>query len=126
MMRRFSLLLLLGALGLCGCISRRSGYAASTADICLGMTYREIIAQLGNPSYVRPLPEGHEALWAGMATSGSEFSLKYYGAPLLKLGRTRSQAIGRRMRFDATGRLIASTPTGTGEPVWGWLPFGKE
>ena len=49
MMRRFSLLLLLGALGLCGCISRRSGYAASTADIRLGMTYREIIAQLGNP-----------------------------------------------------------------------------
>ncbi|MGN0886327.1 MAG: hypothetical protein ACI4RT_04935 [Candidatus Spyradenecus sp.] len=123
---RLSLLLLLGALGLCGCISRRSGYAASNAELRLGMTYREVVAQLGNPSYVRALPEGTEALWAGMATSGSEFSLKYYGAPLLKLGRTRSQAIGRRMRFDAAGRLTASTPTGTGEPAWGWLPFGKE
>ena len=126
MSRALSLLLLTLAATLCGCISRRSGYAASSADVRPGMTYREVIAQLGNPSFVRQLPEGTEALWAGMATSGSEFSLKYYGAPLLKLGRTRTQAIGRRMRFDSQGRLLSSLPTGTGEPAWGWLPFGKE
>ena len=56
------LLPFLGVLGLCGCISRRSGYAASNTEVHLGMTYHEVIAQLGNPSYLRPLPEGHEAL----------------------------------------------------------------
>ena len=119
-------LLLLGAALLCGCISRRSGYAAVNGDLRPGLTYRDVIAQLGNPSFVRSLPDGHEALWAGMATSGSELSLKYSGVPLLKLGRTRTQSIGRRMRFDAHGRLLSSAPTGSGEPAWGWLPFGKE
>lgn len=123
---RLAPLLLLGAGLLCGCISRRSGYAASNSDIHPGLTYRDVIARLGNPSFVRPLPAGHEALWAGMATSGSEFSLKYSGVSLLKLGRTRTQSIGRRMRFDANGRLLSSAPTGSGEPAWGWLPFGKE
>ena len=61
-----------------------------------------------------------------MATSGSAFTLKYSGVPLLKIGRTRTQSIGQRMRFDAAGHLTASAPTGAGEPVWGWLPFSKE
>ena len=126
MKRPFALFFLLGALCLCGCISRRSGYAVGEGDGRPGMTYREVVAQLGNPSFVRTTPEGYEALWAGMATTGSEFSIKYCGAPLLKIGRTRTLSLGRRMRFDTHGRLVASAPSGSGEPAWGWLPFGKE
>lgn len=126
MKRLLARLALIGAAGLCGCISRRSGFAVAPSDIRLGMTYREVVAQLGNPAFVRPVADGEEAVWAGMATSGSELSIKYYAIRLLKIGRTRTRSIGQRMRFDATGRLISATPTGTGEPTWGWLPFGKE
>lgn len=125
MKRLFARLAMIGVAGLCGCISRRSGFAVASGDIHPGMTYREVVEQLGNPAFVRPVADGEEAVWAGMATSGSELSIKYY-VPLLKLGRTRARSIGLRMHFDAAGRLLTSTPTGTGEPVWGWLPFGKE
>lgn len=117
------------ALGLTapGCVSRRSGYAVSEATPALGTPYRTVLATLGNPTAVRPLRQngGFEAVWAGLATLGGETKLGYWGLGI-RFGRTRSESFGRRMVFDAQGRLCGSWPVGPGEPTWGWFPFGEE
>lgn len=122
------LLLLALALGLTvGCVSRRAGYAALEVEPALGTPYREVLAELGNPTAVRPLRQGDgfEAVWAGLATLGGEVKLGYSGVGV-RVGRTRSEVFGRRMVFDAQGRLTGSWPVGPGEPAWGWFPFGDE
>lgn len=126
-MRRAVCLGLLAAAALAGCISRRAGYAAVEADPAPGTPYRAVLGLLGNPTAVRPLARegGFEAVWSGAATLGGEVKVGYYGVGI-RFGRTRSTVLGRRMAFDAQGRLVGSWPVGPGEPGWGWFPFGDE
>lgn len=121
-----SLALSLGLMA-AGCVSRRSGYAVSEAMPALGTPYRAVLSTLGNPTAVRPLRQsgGFEAVWTGLATLGGEAKLGYWGLAI-NFGRTRSESFGRRMVFDAQGRLSGSWPVGPGEPAWGWFPFGEE
>lgn len=120
--------LLLAVLALCaGCISERSGYAAyDPVPPRPGATYRDAVTTLGNPSAVRALPDGGtEAVWLGTATRGGAFEVSFWGVRLLRLGNTETVTQGRRLVFDAEGRLTTSWPVGEGDPPWGVVPFGR-
>lgn len=128
-MKRLSLIALaaLSLFAATGCISRRTGYAVLEEEPALGTPYWEVLARLGNPTAVRPFAKGNgfEAVWSGTATRGGGVKVGYYGVGV-RFGRTRNAVHGRRMTFDAYGRLIGSWPVGPDEPAWGWVPFGAE
>ena len=120
--------LLAAVLAVCaGCISERSGYA--TLDVeppSPGTTLRDAVAAWGNPSVVRDLPNGGtEAVWVGTTTRGGAFEVSFWYVRLWRQGSTRTVTQGRRLVFDATGRLTASWPVGEGDPPWGVVPFGR-
>ena len=120
--------LLLALLALCaGCISERSGYAAyGPVPPKVGATYRDAVTTLGNPMTVRDLPDGStEAVWVGTATCGGAFEVSFWGVRFVRLGSTETVTQGRRLVFDAAGRLTASWPVGEGDPPWGVVPFGR-
>lgn len=120
--------LLLALLALCaGCISERMGYAALDVEPPRpGATYHDAVTTLGNPSAVRALPDGGtEAVWMGTATRGGAFEVSFWGVRFVRLGSTETVTQGRRLVFDAAGRLTASWPVGEGDPPWGVVPFGR-
>ncbi|HIV09652.1 MAG TPA: hypothetical protein IAC79_06035 [Candidatus Spyradenecus faecavium] len=120
--------LALAAVALCaGCISERMGYATRDAEPpAPGATLQEAVAALGNPTAVRDLPTGGtEAVWVGTATRGGAFEVSFWGVRFVRLGATRTTTQGRRLVFDAAGRLTASWPVGEGDPPWGVVPFGR-
>ena len=106
--------LFLAVLALCaGCISERMGYAALDVEPPRpGATYHDAVTTLGNPMTVRDLPDGST-------------EISFWGVRLLRLGNTETVTQGRRLVFDAAGRLTASWPVGEGDPPWGVVPFGR-
>ncbi len=120
---KYACCLLMVILTLVGCTSKRSGYAVDAYNPPLGMTYREVIAHLGNPTTVKPLKDGMEAIWIGSATSGGSCHISFSYVRWVSFGKVHTETLGRRLCFDGKGQLFASFPIGEGDPAWGLSPF---
>ncbi len=120
---KFRLFFMVGLLALIGCTSRRTGYAVDEWQPTPNCTYYEALAHLGNPTTIKSIDSGTEAVWMGSATTGGVCTVGYWGIRFT-LGKAHTESSGLRLRFDKKGRLQEVHPIGM-PPSWGIVPFGK-